>query len=168
MKVLFIGGTGVISSACAELAIAKGLDLYLSMSAHFEAANLSGFAHWMRVQSREELNHAMKFFGYMQDQGCPVTLKAIAQPPTQFGSPLAIFQQVLEHEQKVTSLIHGIYDLAVKESDYATQNLLQWFVNEQVEEEKNATQIVEELKLVGDSGASLFLVDRQLAARGAH
>ncbi len=141
--------------------------LYLSMSAHFEAANLSGFAHWMRVQSREELDHAMKFFDYMQDQGCPVTLKAIAQPPTQFGSPLAVFQQVLEHEQKVTSLIHGLYDLAVKENDYATQGLLQWYVNEQVEEEKNATRILEELKMVGESGASLFLVDRQLAARGA-
>jgi ferritin len=140
--------------------------LYLAMSAHFEAANLSGCAHWTRLQAQEELSHAMKFFDYVNDQGCAVTLKAIAQPPTTYGSPLAIFQQVLQHEQKVTALIHGIYDTAVKENDYASQSMLQWFVNEQVEEEKNATQIVEELKLVGDSGASLFLVDRQLGARG--
>ncbi len=140
--------------------------LYLAMSAHFEAANLSGFAHWMRVQSREELGHAAKFFDYINERGGRVTLQAIDQPPAQFGSPLSVFQAVLEHEQKVTSLIHNLAALAARENDYATSNLLQWFVNEQVEEEKNATQIVEELKLVGDSGASLFLVDRQLAARG--
>jgi ferritin len=140
--------------------------LYLSMAAHFEAANLSGCANWMRMQSREELSHAMKFFDYVFDQGGAVTLKAIAQPPTTFGAPLPVFQQVLEHEQKVTALIHALYATAVKENDYASQGLLQWYVNEQVEEEKNATKIVEELKLVGDSGASLFLVDRQLAARG--
>jgi ferritin len=141
--------------------------LYLSMSAHFDAANLSGFAHWMRAQSREELGHAMKFFGYVNDQGGRVTLQAIDQPPVEFGSPLAVFKAVLEHEQKVTSLINGLAALAAKENDYATSGMLQWFINEQVEEEKNAVQIVEELKLVGESGASLFLVDRQLAARGA-
>jgi len=108
----------------------------------------------------------MKFFGYITDQGGRVTLQAIDQPPVEFGSPLAVFKAVLEHEQKVTSLIHGLAALAAKENDYATSSMLQWFINEQVEEEKNATQIVEELKLVGESGASLFLVDRQLAARG--
>lgn len=141
--------------------------LYLAMSAHFELANLTGFAHWTRVQAQEELSHAMKFFDYIVDQDGHVTLKVLEQPPAQFGSPLSIFQAILEHEKKVTGLIHALYDTAAKENDYATQSVLQWFVNEQVEEEKNANQIVEELKLVGDSGASLFLVDRQLAARGA-
>ncbi len=141
--------------------------LYLAMSAHFESANLTGFAHWTRVQAQEELSHAMRFFDYIADQSGRVTLKTLEQPPAQFGSPLSIFQAILDHEKKVTGLIHGLYDTAAKENDYATQNMLQWFVNEQVEEEKNATQIAEELKLVGESGTSLFLVDRQLAARGA-
>lgn len=140
--------------------------LYLSMAAHFEAANLAGFAHWMRVQAQEELTHAMKLFDYIVDQGGQVSLKAIEQPPAQFGSPQAVFESVLDHEKKVTGLIHALYTLAAKENDYASQGMLQWFIDEQIEEEKNATQIVEELKLVGDSGASLFLVDRQLAARG--
>ncbi len=139
--------------------------IYLAMSSHFESANLGGFAHWMRVQAREELAHAMKFYDYIHEQGGTVTLQAIEQPPTAFASPLAVFQAVLEHEKKVTGLIHNLVDIAIREKDYATQNALVWFVNEQVEEERNATQIVEELKLVGDSGASLFLVDRQLAAR---
>lgn len=140
--------------------------IYLAMSSHFESANLSGFAHWMRVQAREELAHAMKFYDYIHDQGGTVTLQAIDQPPTTFASPLAVFQAVLEHEKKVTGLIHNLVALANRENDYATQNALIWFVNEQVEEERNASQIVEQLKLVGDSGASLFMVDRQLAARG--
>ncbi len=140
--------------------------LYLSMCAHFEAANLGGFAHWMRLQAQEELGHALKFFDYVIDQGGQVTLQAIDQPPAKFGSPVAVFQSVLEHEKKVTGLIHDLVALAARENDYATQNALIWFVNEQVEEERNATQIVEELKMIGESGASLFMVDRQLAARG--
>ncbi|HEX9114776.1 MAG TPA: ferritin [Anaerolineae bacterium] len=139
--------------------------IYLAMSAHFESANLTGFAHWMRVQAKEELGHALKFYDYIHEQGAAVTLQAIDQPPTSYGTPLAVFQAVLEHEKKVTGLIHNLVATATKETDYATQNLLVWFVNEQVEEERNASQIVEELKMVGDSGASLFLVDRQLAAR---
>ena len=139
--------------------------LYLSMAAHFEAANLGGFAHWMKVQAREEMGHAMKFYEYIYDQGGRVTLQAIEQPPADFGSAMSVFQAALEHERKVTGLIRNLYGLAAKENDYATQVVLQWFINEQVEEEKNATQIVEQLKMIGDQGAALFMMNAQLGAR---
>ena len=139
--------------------------LYLSMAAHFDAANLPGFAHWMKVQSREEYGHAMKFYEYVLAQSGKVTLQAIDQPPAQFGSPLTVFQAVLEHERQVTALIRDLYAVALKENDYATQGLLQWFINEQVEEEKNAAQIVETLKMVGESGPALFMVAAQLGQR---
>ena len=139
--------------------------LYLSMAAHFEAANLPGFAHWMHAQSGEEREHGMKFFEFIYDRGGRVKLQAIDQPPTEFGSPLQVFEQVLSHEQKVTSLIHDLYALALQEKDYPTQVMLHWFINEQVEEEKNAATIIELLKLAGESGASLLMADRQLGAR---
>jgi len=139
--------------------------LYLSMSAHCEAANLPGSAHWMRLQTQEEMSHAMKLFDYVNDHGGRVVLQAIDRPPADFKSLLDIFQQVLEHEQKVTGMIHQLYDLAVKENDYATQVELQWFITEQVEEEKNASGIVEHLKLIGDHAGALFMMDRQLGAR---
>ena len=141
--------------------------LYLSMSAHFETQNLSGFASWMHVQYQEETGHAMKFYKYMFDRNGVVTLKAIAQPTTKFKTPADIFEQVLEHEQKVTSLINKLYELAAKEKDYAAQSFLQWFINEQVEEEKNATDIINMLKMIGDSPVSLMMADRQLGARKA-
>jgi ferritin len=140
--------------------------LYLSMAAHFESANLSGFAHWMKIQAREEQGHAMKFYGFLHDRGAVVTLKAIEQPPSTFKSPISVFEQVLAHEKLVTSLIEKLYAQAVQEADYASQIFLQWYINEQVEEERNASQILEELKMVGESGSALFLVDRQLASRG--
>jgi ferritin len=139
--------------------------LYLSMSAHFEAQNLSGFANWMRVQYQEETGHAMKFYKYVHDRNGVVTLKAIAQPATKFKTPVDVFKQVLEHEQKVTSLINKLFELAVKEKDYAAQSFLQWFINEQVEEEKNATDIITMLEMIGDSPVSLIMADRQLGAR---
>ena len=139
--------------------------LYLSMSAHFEAQNLSGFAHWMRVQYQEETGHAMKFYKYVFDRSGVVTLKAIAQPATKFKTPADVFKQVLEHEQKVTSLINKLFEAAVKEKDYAAQSFLQWFINEQVEEEKNATDIINMLEMIGDSPVSLIMADRQLGAR---
>ncbi len=141
--------------------------LYLSMAAHCDAENLPGFAHWLRVQYREETEHGMKFYRYIYDRGNAVTLKAIPQPPTKFKSPLEMFKQVLDHEKKVTGLINDLYALATKEKDYATQATLQWFITEQVEEEKNATAIIEMLKMVGDSPISLMMADRQLAARAA-
>ena len=139
--------------------------LYLSMSAHFETANLAGFAHWLHVQYEEETGHAMKFFEYLIDRGGEVNLKAIDQPPSEWKSPLQAFQMVLEHEQKVTGLINKLYASALKESDYPTQVMLQWFVNEQVEEEKNATQIVEQLKLIEAHGTAVLMLDHQLGKR---
>jgi ferritin len=139
--------------------------LYLSMSAHFETQNLSGFANWTRVQYQEETGHAMKLYKYVFDRGGTVTLKAIAQPATKFKTPMDIFKEILKHEQKVTSLINKLYELAVKEKDYAAQIFLQWFINEQVEEEKNASDIITMLEMIGDSPVSLIMADRQLGAR---
>ena len=140
--------------------------LYLSMSAHCEAANLHGCAHWMRVQSQEEVSHAMKFYEFVFDRGGRVVLQAIDQPPVDFKSPLDLFQQTLQHEQKVTAMINHIYDVAAKENDYATQTFVQWFITEQVEEEKNASQILEQLKVIGDQPAALFMLDSYLGKRG--
>jgi ferritin len=139
--------------------------LYLAMSARFEADNLPGFAHWMRLQAQEEVEHAMKFYNYIFDRGGSVVLQAIEQPPSEFGTPLEAFQKALEHEKKVTALINNIYASADKENDYASKVFLNWFVEEQVEEEKNATAVVETLKLIGDSKNGLFMLDRQLGSR---
>jgi ferritin len=141
--------------------------LYLAMSAHFEANNLPGFASWMRIQSQEELEHAMKFFDFVSDRGGKVVLQGIAQPQTDFGTPQEIFEQVLEHERFITSRINTIYAQAVKESDFASQVFLNWFVTEQVEEEKNATGILETLKLIGDRSSAIYQLDHQLSKRGA-
>jgi len=139
--------------------------LYLSMSAYCEFINLQGFAHWMKVQSQEEYGHALKLFEYINDRNGHVLLQAIEQPPADFATPLTIFQQVLEHEQEVTAKINKLYELAIKENDYPTQVMLQWFINEQVEEEKNASQIIEQLKMIGDHPAGLIMLDRHLASR---
>ncbi len=141
--------------------------VYLSMSAHFEAENLGGFANWMRVQYHEETEHAMKFFKYVYDRGGKVLLKSIAQPATKFKTPLDVFHIVLGHEQKVTAAINNLYELALKEKDFATQNFLQWFIKEQVEEEKNATDIINLLEMAGNTPVSLIMIDRQLGARKA-
>jgi len=140
--------------------------LYLSMSAHFESQNLSGFANWMRVQYQEETGHAMKLYKYVFDRGGAVTLKAIAQPATKFKTPLDIFKEILKHEQKVTSLINKLYELAVKEKDYAAQIFLQWFINEQVEEEASATDVIWMLDMSAGSKGALFMADKTLGKRG--
>ncbi|HUT36864.1 MAG TPA: ferritin [Planctomycetota bacterium] len=139
--------------------------LYLAMAADFEAKNLPGFAHWLKVQAKEENGHAMKFYGYINDRRGRVTLTAIAAPPAEWATPLAAFEAVLAHEEKVTGLIKGLVELAAKERDNATSVLLQWFVTEQVEEEKNADAIVQQLKRIGDSAHGLILLDRALAQR---
>ncbi len=140
--------------------------LYLAMSAYAEARNLPGFAHWMRLQAQEETGHALKFFDFISERGGRVVLQAIDQPPAEFESPLDLFAQTLEHERKVTGLIHDLYALAGKENDYASQVFLQWFVEEQVEEEQSATEILETLRMIGDKGQALIMMDRQLARRG--
>jgi ferritin len=139
--------------------------LYLSMSAHFEGENLGGFANWMRIQYHEETAHAMKFYKYVYDRGGKVTLKAIPQPIIKFKTPLDVFNLVLEHEQKVTVSINKLYELAVKDKDFATQSSLKWFIDEQVEEEKNAADIINMLEMIGDSSMGLVMADRQLGAR---
>jgi ferritin len=141
--------------------------LYLSMAAYCEEMNLPGFAHWMRTQSQEEYSHAMKMFDFIVDQKGRVILHPIDQPVIEFHSSLDVLQQALEHERHVTRLINQLYELAVREKDYPTQVHLQWFITEQVEEEKVASNIVEQLKIIGDQGDALLLLDRELAKRGS-
>jgi ferritin len=138
---------------------------YLSMAAYCESVNLPGFAQWMRAQSQEETEHAMKFYDFILDRNGRVVLQAIEAPVVEFGSPLEVFEQALEHEQKVTAMINELYGLAVRENDYASQTFLQWFVTEQVEEEKIAGDVVESLRMVGDKSEALFLLDRELGRR---
>jgi ferritin len=139
--------------------------IYLSMSAYCESANLKGAARWMRIQSQEEVGHALKIFDFINDRGGNVILQAIDQPPIEFKSLLEVFQGALEHERKVTGMIHRIYDLAVEEKDYPTQVMMQWFIEEQVEEEKSATEIVENLKRIGDNQGLLVFIDQKLGER---
>lgn len=139
--------------------------LYLSMAAYCERINLKGFANWFRVQSQEEMVHVMKFFQYVLDRGGEVKLTAIAGPPTRWDSPRAVFEATLAHEQHVSQRINKLVDLAIAESDHATNALLQWFVNEQVEEEASADAILQQLRLAGDTPAALFMIDRELGQR---
>jgi ferritin len=139
--------------------------LYLAMAAHFEAANLPGFANWMKVQSDEESDHGMKFYHFINERLGRVELDAIAKPQVEFKTPLDVMKKVLEHEKKVTGTIEALYELALKEKDYPAQVMLHWFIKEQVEEEKNATDIIEMLKSLGDSPAGLAIVDQKLGAR---
>ena len=139
--------------------------LYLSMSAYCEAEGLSGFAVWMRAQAQEEVGHAMRFFDHVNARGGRVVLKAIEVPPPIWKSPLEMFEQVLEHERKVTGMINRLYQLALSENDYATQIELQWFITEQVEEEESASAVVEQLKRIGDQPMGLLMLDRELGQR---
>ncbi len=140
--------------------------LYLAMAQYCESANLPGIAHWLTVQWNEELGHAMKIAGFVNDRDGRVVLGAIEKPQTEWASAMAVFTQVLAHEQKVTSLVHQLYALAVKENDYASQVMLHWFIEEQVEEEKDAAAIIEQLKRIGESGSAILMLDHQLGSRG--
>ena len=139
--------------------------LYLSMSAYCDSIGLTGLAHWMHHQSEEERTHAMRLFEYIQARGGQVILQAIEKPPADFDSALGVFQQALEHERSVTKMIHELREQAVKENDHATEVALQWFVKEQVEEEKTAGDIVARLKMVGDNRVALLMVDGDLGSR---
>jgi ferritin len=139
--------------------------LYLSMSVYCESVNLPGIAHWLRVQYQEEMEHGMKFIDFIRDRGGRVLLSAIPQPPIEFKSALDIFEQTLAHEQKVTFAINQLYELALQKKDYPSQVFLQWFITEQVEEEKDATQIVENLKVLADKPHSIIYMDKQLGKR---
>ncbi|HCO94620.1 MAG TPA: ferritin [Phycisphaerales bacterium] len=139
--------------------------LYLSMEAYFKSLNLNGFANWMRVQTQEEVSHAMKIYGFVDERGGRITLKTIEGPQTKWDSPLAVFKDIYKHEQKVTSLINDLVNLAIEEKDHATNTFLQWFVNEQVEEEASADQVVQQLKIMEKAPGGMFMLDRELAQR---
>jgi ferritin len=139
--------------------------LYMSMAAWFETANLEGFAHWMYTQASEEHAHGRKMFDFLVDRGVKVVLQAIAQPPSDFASPLEIFEKSLEHEQKVTALINGIADQADKVNDRPSKIFIQWFITEQVEEEKNASRILDILKKIPASSGAIYQLDHQLSKR---
>ncbi|GIV57995.1 MAG: ferritin [Rhodothermaceae bacterium] len=141
--------------------------LYLAMSARFEALNLRGFAHWMRMQWQEEIQHALKFFDFMIRRGGTPELQALAKPEATFDTPKEAFEEVLAHERYITGRIHELYELARKEHDYALQTLLHWFIDEQVEEEEVAQEILDSLQLVEGDGPGLFMLDRELGARQA-
>jgi len=140
--------------------------LYLSMVAHFESKNLAGFAHWMRIQEAEEREHAMKFYEFIIERGGQVVLKAIEAPATEWNSNLELFREVATHEARVTASINALYELALAEKDYPAQVMLQWFINEQVEEEKNAAEIVANLELIEERGTAVLMLDHRLAKRG--
>ena len=139
--------------------------LYLSMSAYCESVDLPGFAHWLRVQSQEEYSHAMNLFNFVQNRDGMITLHPISQPTIEFQSALDVMQNTLDHERQVSELIDRLYEEAVKEGDYPTQVHLQAFITEQIEEEKNARDIVAQLKMIGSNSSDLLLLDRELSAR---
>jgi ferritin len=138
--------------------------IYLAMSAYFADKGLSGFARWMKNQAAEELFHAMKMYDYVNERGGRVVLKEIGAPQNEWDSPLAAFENALEHEQGVTERINSMMDLAINERDHASVSFLQWFVDEQVEEEDSVGDVVDKLKLAGD-GAALYHLDKELGAR---
>jgi ferritin len=136
--------------------------LYLAMSAHFEATNLRGSAAWMRKQAKEEIGHAMKLFDFVTDRDGRVTLQAIAQPKIKFGSTLEVWETALKQEQGVSARIHALYALAQSEKDYPTQTMLQWFITEQVEEEKTAKSILDQVRMIGATSSAIYFIDRHL------
>ena len=142
-------------------------NLYLAMSAYCRAEGYNGFAAWLAMQAREELGHAMKFIHYLGEQNARVKIAAMDAPPFDFGSPAKVFQKTLAHEQKITASVHALVELAQKEKDYATQNMLQWFVNEQVEEEGHVLDILGKIAMLGEEPRGLYLLDRELGARKA-
>jgi ferritin len=141
--------------------------LYLSMAGYFESRSLRGMAHWMRVQAGEEWRHAMKFFGHLVDRGGRIALQQIDAPKDKWNSVQEAFQDALSHECQVSGRIHGLVKLAAGEGDFATHAFLQWFVNEQVEEEANAQMVVDKLKWIGDANVGLLFLDSELGKRAA-
>ncbi len=139
--------------------------LYLDMSNFFEAKGLAGFANWYKIQAQEERDHAMLFYQYMQNNGEKITLKAIDQPDKTFVNIMDPLKAGLEHEKYVTSLIHNIYGEAMKVNDYRTMELLQWFIKEQGEEEKNANDLITKVELFGSDPKGLYMIDQEMAAR---
>jgi ferritin len=142
--------------------------LYLAMAAYFEDQGLSGFANWMRIQAQEELSHAMKFYDYIVQRGSRAVMADIEAPQNEWESATAAFEHVYEHEQMVTGLINKLVDLALELSDHATNNFLQWFVAEQVEEEESAGGVLQKVKMAGESKSGLYILDQELGQRIFH
>jgi ferritin len=139
--------------------------LYLSMAAYFEDKNLPGFANWMRKQADEERGHGMKFYDFLLERGGRVTLRAIDAPKADWKSSLEVFEEVAAHEAKVTASIYALYEIALKEKDYPAQVMLQWFITEQVEEEKSVAEILANLKLIEERGTAVLMLDHRLGKR---
>ena len=139
--------------------------LYLAMSMDATDKGMKGVAHWFRKQYSEEMEHAMKFVDYLHDQMARVELKPIAEVNTKWDNATKMFEQTLEHEKKVTSLIHNLCNIAAEEKDYASANLLQWYVNEQVEEEANAKEILDDLNFIGNDKVGFYMLDKELGKR---
>ena len=141
--------------------------LYLSMAAHCDQQGLFGFAHWMKLQTDEERSHGMKIFDYLLDNGVPVALEPLEQPPAAFGGPLQMFRAVLDHERSITQRIHNLVAQAKEEHDYRTDSFLQWYVMEQMEEEKNAMDILQRIEIVEERMSAILWIDKELKKRGA-
>ncbi len=139
--------------------------LYLSMAAYCHSVGQSGMASWFEVQFQEEQDHAKILFNYVNSRDGRVVLKPIDAVPTEWESILAVYENTLAHEQKVTALINNLYAIATEEKDFATQSKLQWFIDEQVEEEENAQTIIDNLKMIKDNGYGLYMLDKELGAR---
>ncbi|HEY8540783.1 MAG TPA: ferritin [Pseudothermotoga sp.] len=148
--------------------IKKELDsayLYLSMAAYFDSQNLEGMAHWMKLQAKEEFKHAMKFYEHINERGGRVELFSLEEPVKEWTGPFEVFKHVYEHEQRVTASIYNLVELSKKENDHAAYNFLQWFVNEQIEEESNASKILQTIEKIKDSPVGIIMMDRELAKR---
>lgn len=139
--------------------------LYLSMSADFEAQNLKGFASWMKVQAQEEMAHAMKFYNFVQERGGKVELLAMNKPPGSWENPTVAFEAAFQHEQMITSRINKLVELAAQEKDFASNGILQWFTDEQVEEEASVDEVLQKLKLAKDAPGAIFMIDKEMEAR---
>ena len=139
--------------------------LYLAMSAYSNDIDLPGFANWFRIQYQEEMAHAFGLYDYLIERDGRPVLLTVDQPPKEFGSPVEIFEQALGHERQVTAWLNELMSLAVDEKDFAAQNFMQWYINEQVEEEATAKSIIQDLKMAGENNSTLFMINRELAQR---
>lgn len=140
-------------------------NLYLSMSSYFESISLRGFANWMRIQAQEEFAHTMKFYEYILDRGGRAIIGQIEAPRNQWENVQDVYSEVLDHERAVTASINNLVKIAREENDFATENFLQWYIAEQVEEEANVSDVLEQLKMIDGKGAGLFILDRELKQR---
>ena len=139
--------------------------LYLAMAAYLEDEGYFGTAHWMQVQAKEELSHAMKIYNYLFDRNARPIMESIEKPPAQWNGFKHVFESALEHERKITDSIYKIVDLAHKEGDHATHEFLEWFVEEQVEEEKTITEILDKIKIVKETEIGIYMIDKELGER---